>query len=363
MRILYCNIAYLKYYDGRVTGEYTPVSGGAWVKENQDAHEKWNFLNMEGHCYGFVQVGGGQIHIEKLEKVRSRQEEADDLTVVWCAAHPTRGTVIVGWYEHATVYRFEQEMMRTPLTGLERFYWFKAKAEDAYLLPESDRTFVIGRASRDGTGKGFGQSNVWFAQSKYAKDNIIPATLAFIEDNREKRVNVLTKKFLPPEPMKPLSKEEERKFKELGDDENLEYLSYSYRKFHYDQSADNAYGIAVSLLRLHQYKMALPWYEKTIELDPDDLQTKETIVYLYQQCEEFKKSKALALELLKHYAEDDPSSRDELYCVIADNCFYEEDIDEGIKWLDKLLNESSDTELIEYTKKTRRIWAKIIGKL
>ena len=39
MRILFCNITYLKYYDGRVAGEYKPKSGGRWVQENEDAQE------------------------------------------------------------------------------------------------------------------------------------------------------------------------------------------------------------------------------------------------------------------------------------------------------------------------------------
>ena len=44
MRIIFCNVTYLKYYDGRIAGEVKPKSGGRWVQENEDAHEKWNFL-------------------------------------------------------------------------------------------------------------------------------------------------------------------------------------------------------------------------------------------------------------------------------------------------------------------------------
>lgn len=45
MRIMFCNVTYLRYYDGRVAGELKPKKGGRWVLENEDAHEKWNFLN------------------------------------------------------------------------------------------------------------------------------------------------------------------------------------------------------------------------------------------------------------------------------------------------------------------------------
>ena len=356
MRILFCNITYLKFYDGRVVGEYKPKTGGRWVQDNEDAHEKWNFLNMDGCCYGYVQGNSEQMHIEKLDKVYRHQEEADDVTVIWCASHPTRGTVVVGWYEHAVVYRYLQDMITTPITGLERCYWFKTKAEDAYLLPEENRTLEIGRASKTGAGTGFGQQNYWFAESKYARENIIPAVMEFIEDNRDKRFNVLPERFMQPEPLKPLTKEEESLVKEMDDDDFMEFLPYAYRKYAYDQSADNAYNIAACLQNLFQYKMAIPWYEKTIELDPNDKQTKETMVYMYQQCEGYDKSTALAMKLLEEAEGEDADYIDELYSVIADNCYLAGDPDEGIKWLDKILKESKNDELIEYTKNTKKTW-------
>ena len=363
MRILFCNITYLKYYDGREAGEYKPKTGGRWVRENEDAHEKWNFLNMDGYCYGYVQGNSEQMHIEKLDRVYRQQDQAEDITVVWCAIHPARGTVIVGWYEHATVYRYVHEMFRTPVTGIdERWYWFKTKAEDAYLLPESERPFTkIGRAGITGAGTGFGQQNYWFAESKYAREIIIPEVLKFIENNREKRINTLTAEFMQPKDLRPLSKEEERRYQELGDDENMEYLSYSYRKFANEQTADNAYAIADSLSRLYQYKMSIPWDEKTIELDPGDYETMGALVYVYQQCREFKKSTALALKLLSNSPEEDQDYRDEVYCVFADNCYFDGDIDEAISWLDRVLRESKNKELIEYTKETKRVWLKQSG--
>mgnify|MGYP006967321710 FL=1 len=72
--IIFCNITYLRYYDGRVVGELKPKKGGRWVRENEDAHEKWNFLNMDGMCYGYVQGNSDQMHIEKLDKVYRQQD-------------------------------------------------------------------------------------------------------------------------------------------------------------------------------------------------------------------------------------------------------------------------------------------------
>ena len=33
MRIIFCNVTYLRYYDGRVVGELKPKKGGRWVHE------------------------------------------------------------------------------------------------------------------------------------------------------------------------------------------------------------------------------------------------------------------------------------------------------------------------------------------
>ena len=367
MRILFCNTTYMKYYEGRSTGDYKPVSGGSWIKEHEDEdpNEIWNFLNMDGYCYGFVQGNGKQIHIERFDKVLRQQDEADDTIVIWCAVHPTpgRGTLIVGWYEHATVYRYAQFMNRTPITGLDRAYLFKTKAEDAYLLPENERTFEIKRAALAGSGTGFGRENYWYADSEYAKDNIIPKVLDYIEKKRGQRINKLTKEFAKPENMKPLTEEEEKFFLSQEDEADIdtEYLSLAYRKYAQEKTADNAYCIAASLMSLYQFKMSLPWFEKTIELDPGDWGTRETLTYVYQQAGEYEKSTALAEFLLVNLEDGNDDKRDELYSVLADNYMFSGEIEKGISWLNRILKESHDKELIDHTKKVKEDWTEVLS--
>lgn len=358
MRILFCNITYLKYYDGRMTGEYEPESGGRWVRKNKDAHEKWNFLNVDGYCYGYVQGNSDQMHIERLDKVYTYQEEAKDVTVVWCASHPTRGTVVVGWYEHAVVYRYVRDMVTTPITGIERCYWFKTKAENAYLLPEDERIMEIGRASKNGAGTGFGQQNYWYADSAYAKENVIPEVIRFMEEHRHSRMNILTNVFEEPDTLLPLTQEEIDRIENLNENENIEYLGYAYRMYASEQNADHAYKIAASLTNLFQYKMSIPWYEKTIELDSEDWETTEILIYVYQQCGEFEKAIALTKRLLKCPEIADPDFRDEVYCILADNYFFNGDVSEAIQWQDRILEESKNSDLIEYVKDTKREWEK-----
>lgn len=356
MKIIFCNITYLRYYDGRVAGELKPVSGGRWVQENEDAHEKWNFLNMDGNCYGYVQAMGEQIHIEKLGKVYRQQESADDVMVVWCAAHPTRGTVVVGWYENATINRRLGDLRVTPISGLERCYWFSCKAENAYLLPEDERIFKIGRASKDGAGKGFGQSNIWFAESEYAREVLIPKVMEFIQEHKENRINTLTKEYMDNGNRTPLTAKEAAYADGLADEESKEFLPYGYRSYANEPSADNAYKIAASLNICYQYSLALPWYEKTIELDPGDLATKGVLAYLYQQLEMFERSSEVGKEIMNSIDENDEAIRDELYCLFADNCFFMNDVNEAIAWQQRILKESKNKELLAHTKTTMEDW-------
>lgn len=361
MRIIFCNITYLKYYDGRVIGEVKPQTGGRWVQENEDAHEKWNFLNMDGKCYGYVQGNSEQMHIEKLDKVYGQQDEAEDILVVWCASHPTRGTVVVGWYEHATVYRYLQNSIITPLTGIDRSFWFSTKAENAYLMPEEYRTLEIGRASKQGAGKGFGQQNYWYAESEYAKEVIIPAVLDFIETHRSERINVLTEEFEPPHEMKPLSDEEISRAEELGEDEDLTYLPYAYRMYVQEPNADNAYKIATTLKNLFQYSKSIQWYEKTLELDPEDWETKGVLAYVYSQCEKYEQTICLAKELLDSPIAADQEIKDELLCMIADGYYFEGEINEALMWQDRIIKESRNQDLISHTKRVKADWEKMIA--
>ena len=360
MNIIFCNITYLKYYDGRVAGEMKPKTGGRWVQENEDAHEKWNFLNVDGRCFGYVQQTGEEFHIEKFEKKYRHCNSTNNVLVIWCATHPDRGTVIVGWYENATASRLRRHTRCTPISGLDRDYWFDCKAEDAYLLPEEKRTFTIGRASKDGKGKGFGQSNTWFAESEYAREYIIPNVLEFINAHKEYRINALTHEFLDTGNSEPLTKKEKEYVDSLTDDQFLEYLPFAYRMYANDPSADNAYGIATSLNYCYQYSLALPWYEKTVEIDPEDLQTKGTLAYIYQQLEMFEKSTEIVDELLKVISEEDTDLRDELYCIMADNSYFEDKMEEAITWLERILQESKNKELLSHIATTMAEWKKLL---
>ena len=65
MRILFCNIAWMKEYRGNEDGKDTPLNGGSYVDETGDAYEKYNFtpVNMEGKlCVPVGQPGLTSLH-------------------------------------------------------------------------------------------------------------------------------------------------------------------------------------------------------------------------------------------------------------------------------------------------------------
>ena len=184
MRILFCNIAYLDYYQGLANEKRRPNNGGSYVKETGDGGESCNFKSREWqvengapadgrYCFGYAIVQGtdveAQLHIEKIEGCAgaAREPYVDDVLVVYCATHPAhKFTTVVGWYRHAR--RYMEDMCFGDDEDDWQFYNAVAKAEDCVLLPTSQRSRITKwQAPRRNKGRtyGFGRSNIWFAQN------------------------------------------------------------------------------------------------------------------------------------------------------------------------------------------------------
>ena len=182
MRILFCNIAWMKEYRGNEDGRDIPVNGGSFVNETGDAHEKYNFtpVNMEGreclYCLGFFETkshNGKDVNQMRIENIAGcelckKEESVDDVLVVYCAKHPAhKFTTVVGWYKHATVYRHYQEAVFAPEDI--QYYNAIAKSSDCVLLPTGIRSrkvqWEVPRKS-SGWAYGFGRANVWYASEE-----------------------------------------------------------------------------------------------------------------------------------------------------------------------------------------------------
>ena len=175
-RILFCNIAYIQYYDYEVFEE-RPKHGGLYVSVTGDALEKNNFHRCEDLKFrGFVETKyrdsyssakrPNNIRIENIDSSYRKNSSIDNVTVVFCAySDELKSTVIVGWYKNATVLRQRE-------TYKGRQYNLICDERNGVLLKTAERTFKVPRAG--GGDFGFGQSNLWYAREDravhYVKD-------------------------------------------------------------------------------------------------------------------------------------------------------------------------------------------------
>ena len=356
MKILFCNITYMNHYVGNIE-EDVPRGGGAWVKTHKNAHEKWNFLNMNGNCYGFAMSKGDQFHIERIEGASRQDTQVEDVTVVWCAPKPAGDTVIVGWYEHATIYRYYQDTCGSPF-GIARHYLALANADDCYLLPEEMRSYVIGRAATDGQGRGFGQSNIWYADSDYAKEAIIPDVVEYINNNREHRINKTNAAFQAPENLNtPLSENEDTLASQYFDEnEYMAFLPLGFRAFQAAPTGDNAYYLAASLKGLHQYASAIEWFKKAIEIEGDSWDTTSNLPYLLMECGRYYEAIEVTEKLLTFAEAKEEEVKHELYNCLAYNHFYSGQVDAAVPYLDLIIAESKDLNFVDFVKSTKEFW-------
>ena len=104
-KILFANIGWMKRYRGHSNSDR--IKGGGSYNPD-DKHEAFNFQDVNGHCYGYVQpTKWSEIKIERIDSSCLKSDDyLDDVLVVWTATNPIEGgTFIVGWYRHARVYR------------------------------------------------------------------------------------------------------------------------------------------------------------------------------------------------------------------------------------------------------------------
>lgn len=177
MRYLFCNTGWMESYRGnRKTDQIS--GGGSYVTEEGMGHEVCNFHSYRGNIYGYVRPSRGQRSASagsiKLENVVNSDASKDDdciegVLVIWTATRPEGGTVVVGWYKNATVYREYQYFGTVPAlqskNGLEG-YRIHARSDDVKLLPIDERIIQIPRKTKGSIG----QSNVWYGDSEIGRE-------------------------------------------------------------------------------------------------------------------------------------------------------------------------------------------------
>lgn len=173
-RFIFFRIGWMDRYQG-LDGDDIE-GGGGFVDKYHYGHEILNFQPFEGRLYGFGETREG-IRIERLGAT-AEAPSVSGVTVVYVARPPTSsGLNVVGWYGNATVFRHKQEPTWVPSRRMDRYiapdrpaapwdvgrhmpYVATTVEADAHLIHSRDRDISIP------TGRGgFGQFNVWYADS------------------------------------------------------------------------------------------------------------------------------------------------------------------------------------------------------
>ena len=186
MKVLFCHIGFMNLYNGPTDYE-RPLYGGKY-NENNIGHEVYNFSNYNGRYYGFVQNSKSNIEVNRLlEPSSSRHNYADDVLVVWCAKKPnSKGVFVVGWYNHATVYR-ELQPVPNDVLNLRQYKevsMYNVFSEEAVLVPTSERTHKV-----EGIGR-----YAWYGNEQAIDD--IKEYIANYETNRDKFIRKISEDFL-----------------------------------------------------------------------------------------------------------------------------------------------------------------------
>jgi uncharacterized protein DUF3883 len=155
---------WLNRYRGMDAGFY--AGGFKWPAKHRFGAEMFNFLPVNGRCYGHVEVLKTSVRIENVGATK-KAAKIGGVLVVWTAPDPSkRGRTIVGWYRNATVHRWRQKptgMLKKARTsrGHVCTYQVEAAQSDCTLLPVEDRVLTI--PPRKGGQKGLpGQKPVFY---------------------------------------------------------------------------------------------------------------------------------------------------------------------------------------------------------
>lgn len=190
MRILYCRIGWAECYNGNIMD--IPKNGGSF--NNDDiGHEFYNFSCYNGKYYGFFQLNGTNIHIDRISKEEA-DEYIDNVLVIWLATNPKNGgTRIVGWYKNARVYKNIQKVPYNVFEQREHKYDKKGNRYDDFFICSNNASIILPVEKRNKIISKMGQQSIWYGDDETNKEVLkyIDNYDIFQEDLIEKIDNLL----------------------------------------------------------------------------------------------------------------------------------------------------------------------------
>lgn len=368
-KLIFLNIAWMKNYRG-VTEDDKPVNGGKFVNENGTAYECYNFFPVNHFCYGYFQHIGQQLNLERVDKITETSDSVQDVTIIWVANRK-----IVGWYEHAEIFRYWQSFNEPTFdtNHADWDYWCKAREENVFLIPPENRNFEVPSAKKNGAGKGMGQSNIWYADTDWAQRIFIPAVEKYLESLRGKfPISYLTaadinQKISATQIAKQELFDRARRMLDAGQIlralKIFNYLIYNYLSPYKIILSKFYRGLALEKLLL--YDEAVETYKRVIyefnqledeeKESPLDLDCTFNLARIYEVMN--KKSLAYPLWQKLFEVETDIKFRCDVLIRMMWDCEFEEDWDK-LKELLKIYNGLNTTEFIDDVKELKKILRK-----
>ncbi|HEY5561053.1 MAG TPA: hypothetical protein VIK72_04710 [Clostridiaceae bacterium] len=349
MHVLFCNIAWMKNYEG-VSEEDKPKNGGAYIKELEYGAECFNFQDYNGKCYGFVMLNGEMNLEEHFKEVKKEDAFLKNVLIIWVATNDTNEAKVIGWYKNATVYREEQGVQAFTNEKFDLYYRTEALSKDCYLIPEEERTFSIQRASQSGEGTGMGRTHVWYAQSTFAQTVLIPKVIEYIDSYKGEYANfVYTDNILNEKLKESYGIDDYKKLYDEGikcykDDYFVDSLRFFNTARSIKETPQVISCIAESLLSLNCFNKAIPLFELVIKLQGNKLDAMRNLV----SCYDFIGDRKNTIEYCKKLIDilgDAKGNIDEkiyIYCIMFDIYILLRDKKSGREIIDKIAQYSND---------------------
>ena len=174
MALVLFNIGWMRYYKGQTQSDKI-VNGGNFIDINATGGEVKNFKAVGKYLYGYVKPSpGSKINVGKLGASRNASY-ADHVTIVFTATRPEGGSVVVGWYRDARVWRHEQR-----ING--RSYYARTSKDNYTLLEVDKRVLRVPRARDPNVEWGFGQSNIRYVAQSDESVEFVRQLHAYLEN-------------------------------------------------------------------------------------------------------------------------------------------------------------------------------------
>ena len=146
---LLCRIGWMQQYAGQLPGDERPIGGGSHNEQNL-GREVFNFLPVGDRLRAYSQPPGRGFNLRRIDP-QVEGDQIDGARVIFVARHPEGGSVVVGWYNNATIHRYSQADDDPARGGFA--YFHETDPASAVLLPVDSRNMRVPYNQKGGMGR------------------------------------------------------------------------------------------------------------------------------------------------------------------------------------------------------------------